>query len=84
LTRAGSVSNFTDDGKIASSGWQFQKGGEGMPEYEFACNNCKKEFKLVMSISEREKKREIECPSCKGKDVIQLVTSFMTKTSRKS
>lgn len=55
-----------------------------MPEYEFACNNCKKEFKLVMSISEREKKREIECPSCKGKDVIQLVTSFMTKTSRKS
>jgi putative FmdB family regulatory protein len=54
-----------------------------MPQYEFRCKKCNKEFNLFMSISERERKK-ITCPSCKGRSVEQLITPFMTKTSRKS
>jgi len=54
-----------------------------MPQYDFRCKKCKKEFSVYLSFSEKERKK-VSCPSCKGKSVEQLITPFMTKTSRKS
>ncbi len=54
-----------------------------MPTYEFMCQKCEKPFTLVMSISDYEKKK-VQCPKCKSKRVKQQITSFQTKTSRKS
>ncbi len=54
-----------------------------MPTYVFMCNNCRESFSLIMSISDHEKGNFI-CPTCEGKDVRQEITTFQTKTSRKS
>jgi putative FmdB family regulatory protein len=54
-----------------------------MPNYEFRCENCKKRFSLILSISEREKKK-IKCPKCKSRKVKQQISSFQTVTSKKS
>jgi putative FmdB family regulatory protein len=44
---------------------------------------CKKPFTIVMSISEYEKGK-VKCPKCGKGQVKQQVTTFQTKTSRKS
>ena len=54
-----------------------------MPTYEFICKECNKPFTLIISISEYEKK-EFHCPECKSENVKQQITSFQTKTSKKS
>jgi putative FmdB family regulatory protein len=54
-----------------------------MPTYEYECLDCKKKFSAIMSISEREKTK-VSCPKCKGKKVKQSISTFTTKTSRKS
>jgi putative FmdB family regulatory protein len=54
-----------------------------MPTYEFICEKCKKPFTLILSISEYEKGK-IKCPKCKGDKVKQQISSFQTKTSKKS
>jgi putative FmdB family regulatory protein len=54
-----------------------------MPNYEFRCENCKKRFSLILSISECEKKK-MECPKCKSRKVKQQISSFQTVTSKKS
>jgi putative FmdB family regulatory protein len=54
-----------------------------MPIYEFLCQKCNKSFTLTMAISEHEKKK-FRCPECKSIRVKQQITSFQTKTSRKS
>lgn len=59
------------------------EGGVKMPTYEFSCEKCKKPFTLVISLSEYEKKK-FQCPKCQSTDVKQMVTSFQTKTSKKS
>lgn len=54
-----------------------------MPTYEFLCEKCNKSFSLILSISEYEKK-DFRCPECGSSDDQQQITSFQTKTSRKS
>ena len=54
-----------------------------MPTYEYLCKACKKEFSLIQSFSEHEKGK-VACPKCKSKQVKQLISLFMAKTSRKS
>ena len=54
-----------------------------MPTYEFYCEKCKKNFDLIISIPEYEKKK-FNCPKCKGKKLKQQITSFQTATSKKS
>ncbi len=54
-----------------------------MPTYEFVCEKCKKSFRVMLSISEYEKKK-YACPKCKGKKVRQQISSFQTITSKKS
>lgn len=41
-----------------------------MPQYNFLCLTCKKEFSKILTISEYEK-GGIVCPHCKSKDVEQ-------------
>ena len=54
-----------------------------MPNYEFQCEKCKKEFSVQLTLAEYDKK-DYRCPKCKSKKVKQLITSFQTQTSRKS
>jgi putative FmdB family regulatory protein len=54
-----------------------------MPTYEFHCDKCKKNFSIVISISDYEKKK-FSCPACKGKKLTQRISSFQTVTSKKS
>jgi len=54
-----------------------------MPTYEYRCESCKHTFSLVQSLSEHDKGK-VACPKCKKKDVKQLVSSFLTQTSKKS
>jgi putative FmdB family regulatory protein len=54
-----------------------------MPTYEYLCQNCKKPFEVVMSISEYEKGK-VKCPKCGKGRVKQQITGFMVQTSKKS
>jgi len=54
-----------------------------MPQYNFFCRACNKEFSKIMTISEHEKNK-IVCPHCKSKDVEQRWAAFYAVTSKKS
>jgi putative FmdB family regulatory protein len=54
-----------------------------MPSYEYRCSDCKKKFTLILSIKDHDSKKA-KCPKCGSKKVEQLISQFLTKTSRKS
>ena len=54
-----------------------------MPTYEYECRDCGRKFSLIMSMAEHGKAKAA-CPKCKGKKVIQVISTFIAKTSRKS
>ena len=54
-----------------------------MPQYNFLCRACKKEFSKILTISEYEKGK-IVCPHCNSKDVEQRWAAFYAVTSKKS
>ncbi|RPH50152.1 MAG: zinc ribbon domain-containing protein [Desulfobacteraceae bacterium] len=54
-----------------------------MPTYEFICEKCKKPFTLILSVKEHAKGK-FKCPKCKNGEVKQQISSFQTKTSKKS
>ncbi len=54
-----------------------------MPTYEYECQTCNKKFIKILSISEHGKGK-IACPKCKSAKVKQRISTFTTKTSRKS
>ena len=54
-----------------------------MPQYNFLCRACKKEFSKILTISEYEKSKII-CPRCKSEDVEQRWAAFYAVTSKKS
>ena len=54
-----------------------------MPMYEYYCDTCDREVMLTLSISEHEKGR-IQCPTCGGKSLRPLLSTFVSQTSRKS
>jgi putative FmdB family regulatory protein len=60
-----------------------EKGGAVMPTYEYLCPKCKKKFTVILSIRDHDAGKA-KCPKCGGKKLEQLITSFQTKTSRKS
>jgi putative FmdB family regulatory protein len=53
-----------------------------MPLYEFHCDRCDKDVPLTLTMSERESASQ-RCPDCRG-PLQPLVTSFYSKTSKKS
>lgn len=54
-----------------------------MPAYEYRYEACQEEFTLIMSFSERENAK-VTCPKCGSYKVKQLVSTFTSRTSRKS
>jgi putative FmdB family regulatory protein len=54
-----------------------------MPAYEYYCRKCDKTFTLHMSILDHNTER-IQCPQCKGREVEQVMSSFVAVTSKKS
>ena len=54
-----------------------------MPQYNFLCRACKKEFSKTLTLSEYGK-GGIVCPHCKRKDVEQRWAAFYAVTSKKS
>jgi putative FmdB family regulatory protein len=57
-----------------------------MPTYEFYCKKCAKPFEWIASISEYERRRKegMQCPDCDSTDVVQQISAFQVKTSKKS
>ena len=53
-----------------------------MPQYNFLCRACKKEFSRILTLSEHEK-GGIVCPHCKSKDVEQRWAAYYAVTSKK-
>jgi putative FmdB family regulatory protein len=54
-----------------------------MPRYEFFCEDCQKEFEVILTLSEYEKGK-VKCPKCDGKHVYQEAAAFFAVTSKKS
>lgn len=54
-----------------------------MPTYEFFCEKCQESFVLYLRLSEYEK-GDYTCPKCKDTDIKRQISSFQTKTSKKS
>jgi putative FmdB family regulatory protein len=54
-----------------------------MPTYEFLCSQCGHEFTVIMSFSEYQAGK-VACPKCNSAEVKQQMTTFISKTSRKS
>ena len=55
-----------------------------MPEYEYTCKKCKKDFSIFLSFKEVEEKQKIKCPHCGGNNIQKKFTSFFAKTASKS
>lgn len=54
-----------------------------MPTYEYRCNSCGAEFTRAVSLREHEQERQ-RCPKCGSEQIVQLMSAFMPKTSRKA
>jgi putative FmdB family regulatory protein len=54
-----------------------------MPQYNFLCRACNKEFSKILTLLDHEK-GGIVCPRCKSKDVAQRWAAFYAVTSKKS
>ena len=54
-----------------------------MPRYEYRCEACGRKVTLRLSVTEHEKHRQA-CPKCGSKKLTQLISTFLTQTSRKA
>lgn len=54
-----------------------------MPRYEYHCQTCNRNVTLRLSVAQHEKGRPA-CPKCGAKKLTQLISSFLTQTSRKA
>lgn len=55
-----------------------------MPDYDFFCPRCKKQFTAHMSIKEHDS-RMAPCPECKSsKGVQRVISHFNVQTTKKS
>jgi putative FmdB family regulatory protein len=57
---------------------------ELMPAYEYACNDCERNFTVYLSLKEYEEKPKVKCPNCESSNVTRKIAPFFAKTSRKS
>ena len=55
-----------------------------MPEYEFHCSKCGKEFTVEESMKQHDQHHEIKCPKCGNTKVEQRFSSVFVRTSKKS
>lgn len=54
-----------------------------MPFYDLKCSKCEKEFNIMASMSQREKK-EIKCPECGSNELETVFKNLNVIQSRKS
>jgi putative FmdB family regulatory protein len=55
-----------------------------MPDYEFFCRRCSKQFTAHMSIEEHDR-RMTACPECKSDEEVQrTISHFNVQTTKKS
>jgi len=55
-----------------------------MPDYEFFCRKCNKQFTAHMSIEEHDR-QVAACPECMSdQDVQRAISHFNVQTSKKS
>jgi putative FmdB family regulatory protein len=54
-----------------------------MPVYEYYCDKCGRTIAVTLSMGEHGKTVPA-CPQCGGKDLRPVVSTFFSKTSRKS
>ncbi|MGA7379639.1 MAG: zinc ribbon domain-containing protein [Terriglobales bacterium] len=54
-----------------------------MPVYDYICNDCKKSFETVLTLTEHDKEG-IRCPHCGSKNVEQEAAEFFAVTGKKS
>jgi putative FmdB family regulatory protein len=56
-----------------------------MATYQFRCNKCRKNFEVILSFTDYERRRgRIKCPRCASTSIARRITLFEVKTSRKS
>lgn len=55
-----------------------------MPNYDYVCNNCKKDFTLFLSLKEYESSPQVNCPNCKSTNVERKIGEFYAKTASKT
>jgi putative FmdB family regulatory protein len=53
-----------------------------MPRYEYHCQACNRKVTLRLSVAQHERDRQV-CPKCGATKLTQLLSSFLTQTSRK-
>jgi putative FmdB family regulatory protein len=54
-----------------------------MPRYEYHCPACDRKVTLRLSVAQHERGRPT-CPKCGATKLTQLMSSFLTQTSRKA
>lgn len=54
-----------------------------MPTYAFSCEKCRKTFTQQLRRAEHEK-ADFSCLQCQSKKVMPQISTFQTKTSRKT
>jgi len=54
-----------------------------MPTYEYQCKACGHRFVEYLTVAEHDAYKP-KCPECKSKKVVQVLSAFFAKTSRKS
>ena len=54
-----------------------------MPEYEYICKECHREFSEVLTFKEHDKKK-IRCPKCQSENVEKVIEPVTVLTSKKS
>jgi putative FmdB family regulatory protein len=54
-----------------------------MPTYEFTCESCSKTFEVTLTLTQRASTK-VKCPSCGSDKVASQMTTFTSKTSKKS
>lgn len=54
-----------------------------MPRYEYQCQGCTRKVTLRLSVAQHERGRQA-CPKCGATKLTQLISSFLTQTSRKA
>ncbi len=54
-----------------------------MPQYDYTCLKCKKNFSAFLTLAEHESGK-VKCPKCRGTKVQQRPAVFSAVTTRKS
>jgi putative FmdB family regulatory protein len=55
-----------------------------MPSYDYYCSDCKKEFTVLLTMTEHEKGPAPACTHCGSKNVVPECGSATVITSKKS